>query len=164
MVGTFARGRPSAPLETGHNEAFASQFLTVPAESPVGSKKRARRQSTPDSASSASELERAADQRRGDAITVAWMLTAVFALAGEIVAILGLASLQFGIALGEDRIVRLVSQMALLVAVVAAAACLAITPLVYRFRDDPPPEAITYGTLLIAAAPFLTALAQWIYA
>lgn len=126
-------------------------------------KKRARSNS-PDSPPPKPELEKAADQRRGDAVTVAWMLTAVFALAGEIVTILGLASIQFEMGLGDDRLVRLVSQMAMLIAVVAAVACLALIPLVYRFRDDPPPEAVTYGTLLIAAAPLLTALAQWIYA
>lgn len=96
-------------------------------------------------------------------MTVAWMLTTVFALAGETVALLGLASISLGMSLGDDRVVRLVSQMALLIAVMAAVVCLALTPFVYRFRDDPPPEAVTYGAVLIAAAPLLTALAQWLW-
>jgi hypothetical protein len=128
----------------------------------VGSKKRSgRSQKRPASVPPKPSLQEAADQRRGEVVTVAWMLTAVFALAGEILAIVGLVAIRWGAPIGDGRVVRLVSQLALLVAVIAAALCLTLTPLVYRFREDPPPEAITYATLIIAAAPFLTALAQW---
>lgn len=103
-----------------------------------------------------------ADLRRGDAVTVAWMLSAVFALAGEVLALVGMIANSLGVQLGDARVVHLVSQLALLVAVVAAVLCLVLLPLVHRFRRDPPPEAVTYGTVAISLAPLVTMLAQWL--
>jgi hypothetical protein len=103
------------------------------------------------------EVEQAnAIEQRGEAITVAWMLTMLATTGADV--LLALAAIVFApmAKQAEDpRLAPILPQVMLLIASICGIVCLLLTPVVYRFRHDPPPLAITVFGVIASIVPLL---------
>ena len=110
-------------------------------------------------AKSVTDRERQPDEqesRGAVALTVAWMLTCMSTAAGLMVVLaLQLLMLAFPVAAGGFHPLGRVAGVLLAVALITGVCCVALTPLVYRVRQTPPPREITVGAVLIGIAPIV---------
>jgi hypothetical protein len=56
---------------------------------------------------------------------------------------------------GGDHPLGRIAGVLLFVAMTTGMVCLALTPLVYRIRETPPPRAITVGAVMIGLSPIV---------
>jgi uncharacterized membrane protein len=117
---------------------------------PVANKQRRRRRAT----CPGSDAAAAPEERRSVAITVVWML-ATLATVGAVAGSALVYSLTTALRPADPGLLQIVPGLLLLVGCCTGTLTLAVTPLVYRFRSDPPPRAIAVGAVLIAVAPWL---------
>lgn len=91
--------------------------------------------------------------------TVAWMLAMLSALLSEVLGILiRLLSVQFG----ASHRLELLSNVLLLVALVAGLVTLVLTPITLHVRSIRPPSVITISAVVIGAIPLVTVvLLMW---
>lgn len=103
-----------------------------------------------------SQQARPYDQRRGDAITVAWVVgTIACGLAGVIGGI-GIY-LTHGIQPGDQpRFWEILTPLMLFIAAITGLVVICLTPLVYIFRRTAPPIVITVVALVLALFPLVT--------
>lgn len=95
------------------------------------------------------------EDRRADAVTVIWMLTAVATLAA--VAVAGIARL-FVLAQGAAGLAplaRVLPGWFLFCGTVTGLLCLALTPVVYAVRKTKPPRSVTIVAVVIGILPLL---------
>jgi hypothetical protein len=96
------------------------------------------------------------EDRRGEAVTVAWMLTMLATTAANVLALVASLVMPTLVAKAESPgLALLLPRILLFIAAVTGAVCVVLTPLVYRFRRTPPPEAITAFGLIISILPVL---------
>lgn len=96
------------------------------------------------------------EDRRGEAATVAWMLTMLATTASNALALVAALIVPTLVANTEQPgLAPLLPRLLLFIAAVTGAVCVVLTPLVYRFRRTPPPEAITAFGLIISVLPVL---------
>jgi hypothetical protein len=96
------------------------------------------------------------ESRAAVALTVAWMLTCMSTAGGMFVVLgLRLLMLAFAAAAGGAHPLQRMAGVFLFVALMTGVMCLAMTPLVYRTRRNPPPQAVTVGAVLIGLAPIV---------
>ncbi len=102
------------------------------------------------------------EDRRAEAVTVAWMLAALFAFLAEVVGLL--ARIVMSALPERDELSPWLALpiLATSIAWVAGIVALLLTPLVYRFRKTPPPELITLFVVLVGLAPPVILLLQWL--
>jgi hypothetical protein len=112
-----------------------------------------RRQSLNDAPASPTET------RAADALTSAWMLTALNALVVQVLWIVLRALLHYNADLQKMQVV---ASLLLLVAVVLGIAVIVLTPIVYRVRRVPPPRSVSTAALLIGLSPVAAVLALWL--
>ena len=95
--------------------------------------------------------ESAGEDRRGDVVTVAWMLTMVATLGAELVG----AALRVlvGLMHSPPPTWQALPGLMLFTAAVTGLICLSLTPAVYRFRRVPPPTAITALAVSVSVLP-----------
>jgi hypothetical protein len=93
---------------------------------------------------------------RGDAISVAWMLT-MMATAGADVLSLVAHVIMPPLVAGADKpgLAPVLPRMLLLIAAMCGVVCLLMTPAVYHFRRSPPPLAITVFGAVASILPVL---------
>jgi hypothetical protein len=96
------------------------------------------------------------EDRRSEAVTVAWMLAIIATLGAEIVGGVSLLVTSDWNASAETR--SLLPGLMLFIAVVTGVICLLLTPLVHRFRRDPPPAPIQYVAVTASVLPILVAI------
>ena len=98
-----------------------------------------------------SRSESAVEDRRGEVVTVAWMLTMVATLGAELVG----AGLRVLVGLMDNPPPTWLALPGLMLftATVTGLICLALTPLVYRFRRVPPPTAVTALAVTVSVLP-----------
>jgi hypothetical protein len=97
--------------------------------------------------------------QRAEAVTVAWMLTMMATAGADVLGAIAAVLLMPMAARADDpRFAPLLPYVLLMIAVVSGLVCLLLTPLVYRFRADPPPRAITTFGLIVSLAPILLVL------
>lgn len=94
-----------------------------------------------------------------DAVTVAWTVSVTMVVACDLAAI---AAHLFLLNNPGQRSVVVLSQLLLFGGGVIGAASLALLPLVYRLRRDPPPTGFTVFAVCAAAAPILAIIARLI--
>lgn len=120
-------------------------------------KKPKKQKSKPRPELAATEINPATgEDRRGEAVTVAWMLTMLATTASNALALVT-ALIMPALAANAERpgLALLLPRILLFIAAVTGAVCVVLTPLVYRFRRTPPPEAITAFGLIISVLPVL---------
>jgi hypothetical protein len=98
-----------------------------------------------------------AEDRRTEAVTVAWMLT-VFA---TFIADIAMVVAHFVVSSLEEATevpshLRALPPLLLLIAACAGILCLALIYPTHVFRRDPPPRSITIFAVLVALAPLVT--------
>lgn len=96
------------------------------------------------------------EDRRAEAVTVAWMLSMLATTAADVMAMAMFAFLPliFAEAGGEEGMSPLVfPRLLLLIAACTGTVCVILTPLVYRFRRVPPPPVVTLFGLIVGIAP-----------
>jgi hypothetical protein len=96
------------------------------------------------------------EDRRAEATTVAWMLTMLATTAADALALAAwlIFPLLFDMTEEDAHMAVLVfPRLLLLIAALTGAACVALTPMVYRFRRVAPPPAITVFGLVASIAP-----------
>lgn len=96
------------------------------------------------------------EDRRAEAVTVAWMLTMLAttvadALSALMFAVLPALFAEAGQAEGMSPLVF--PRLLLLIAAFTGAACVCLTPFVYRFRRTPPPPSISAFGMVISIVP-----------
>jgi hypothetical protein len=96
------------------------------------------------------------EDRRGDAVTVGWMLAMMATAAGDVLALLA-AIIMPTIALQAEKpgLALALPQLLLFVAAVTGIVCVLLTPVVYKFRRVPPPPQITGFGLVVSVLPVL---------
>jgi hypothetical protein len=93
---------------------------------------------------------------RGDTITVGWMLTMLATTAADLLALVAFVIMPRLAAQAEEPGLTLaLPRLLLFIAAIAGLVCITLTPAVYRFRDDPPPQPITIFGLVVSAAPMI---------
>jgi hypothetical protein len=98
------------------------------------------------------------EDRRAEAVTVAWMLSMLAATGADLLsagAYLVLPRLYAQAAQDPGMSPLVFPRLLLLIAAVTGAACVALTPAVYRFRNEPPPLQITIFGLVVSIGPVL---------
>jgi hypothetical protein len=102
------------------------------------------------------------EDSRAEAVTIAWMLCALFTFCSEVVGLIAKIVLSYQGKLDERQAAwRLLPDITLVMGLATGMICLLLTPLVYRFRKTPPPDSITIVAVLVALAPLGTWLLQW---
>ena len=100
--------------------------------------------------------QRNAPEQRGEAITVAWMLTMLATTGADV--LLAIAAVLFAPIASQakdPRLAPMLPQVMLLIASICGIVCLLLTPVVYRFRRDPPPLTITVFGVIASIVPLL---------
>lgn len=131
-------------------------------------KKNKQKKRRPERAETAMEIDPATgEDRRAAAVTVAWMLTMLATTVADLLAVTMFVAmpLLFAQAAEEGGMSPLVfPRLLLLIAALTGAACVSLTPFVYRFRRVPPPPAITAFGLVASISPvvalFLTSISR----
>ena len=94
------------------------------------------------------------EDRRSVVITVAWMLTTFATLGAELASLFTSWLAPYVHAPpGKMNPFLLLPGLTFFVALVSGMVVLLLTPLVFKFREEPPPPVITVAALFIALAP-----------
>jgi hypothetical protein len=103
------------------------------------------------------------EERPAEAVTICWMLCALFTLCAEIIGLLGKVVFVYADA-ADPAMARwaLVPLVTLAIGLVSGTLAIALTPLVYRLRKTPPPDSVTIVVILIGLAPLATFAVQWL--
>jgi len=106
--------------------------------------------------STASKPQPPVEDRRGEALTVAWTLTMMATLGAEVVG----AAARGVMALSASPPTRLLAfpGLMLLTATVTGSLCLIMTPFVYRLRRVPPPTVVTTLAVTVSVLPIAIAV------
>jgi hypothetical protein len=108
--------------------------------------------------------EPAGEERRAEAITVIWMLTAVATLAAETVTLVARAVMWlFADADQLPVVARILPGWFLLCATLTGLLSLALMPVVYYTRRTPPPLSISIAVAVIGLAPLVIMIAGWLW-
>lgn len=99
------------------------------------------------------------EDRRSEAVTVAWTLSIIATLGAEIVGGVSLIATANWNA-GETR--SPLPALMLFIAFVTGVVCLLLTPLVHRFRRTPPPAPIRYVAVTASVLPILVAIMMFL--
>lgn len=99
------------------------------------------------------------ESRTADAVTVAWMLTALATLAAELFALLGWIAVAIA-ARGGQVPKEFVMLPALLtfIALVTGLVCLLLIPVTHRVRNVPPPRSVTIFAAFVGIMPTIVVL------
>jgi hypothetical protein len=105
-----------------------------------------------------------AENRSGEAVTVAWTLSFLATAGSDILALVLwlLGRLWPGAAVEQAGPWLMLPLLALFVAAVSGLVCLVLTPIVYRLRQVPPPRAVTVFALVVSGIPLGTTLSLFI--
>jgi heme/copper-type cytochrome/quinol oxidase subunit 2 len=95
------------------------------------------------------------DQRRGDAITVAWVISAIACGLAGVISGIGIFLTRDAQPGGQPTLWETLTPLMLFIAATTGLIVCCLTPLVYIFRRAPPPIAITVLTLAVALFPFI---------
>ena len=98
------------------------------------------------------------EDRRGEAVTVAWMLSMLAATGADVLAAGAFAIVPriYAQAAQDPGMSPLVfPRMLLLVAAVTGTVCVCLTPAVYKYRNEPPPLPITIFGLIASITPVI---------
>ena len=133
---------------TLHEDVFqGTRQIVSMSKTPVHSRQKRRRQ-TPES-------------RSAEAITVFWMMTTVATL----IAGLGAAFTKAIIFMQQTPTpaTETVLHILLWITLPTGALGLGVTPLVYRYRRQPPPRAVTYFAVAVSGLPWGIMLLSWAF-
>ena len=96
------------------------------------------------------------DDRRGDVVTVAWMLSTVACATAGGISALGIWMTRNAESDELRRgLIGTLTPLMLFTAAITGLIVVCLTPLVYIFRRTPPPMVITIGALTIALLPLI---------
>lgn len=95
------------------------------------------------------------EDRRGEAVTVGWMLTMLATAVADVLAFAAWLVVPILSGQGDARLMVL-PRLMLLIAATTGVVCILLTPVVYRFRYEPPPPPITLFGVVASVAPVLT--------
>jgi len=99
---------------------------------------------------------RADKDHRAEAVTVGWMLTTVATAAAELAGLVVFLLIRFASAGGAfPEPLRLFPSLMLFTALILGLVSLVLTPLVYHFRQTPPPISVTLVSATLAILPVL---------
>lgn len=103
------------------------------------------------------------ESRTADAVTVAWMLTALATLAAELFALLGWVAVAIA-ARGGQVPQEFVMLPALLtfIALVTGLVCLLLIPVTHRVRSVPPPRSVTIFAAAVGIMPTVVVLVTFL--
>ena len=121
----------------------------------------ARRKSRSSAETSAARTPRRSappEDRRAEAVTVAWMLAAVATLAAQLVALTARLVAGGAAAAAAPPVARILPGWFLICAFMTGLVCLVLTPIVYRVRRVPPPWPVTAGVIVISLTPLAALL------
>ena len=93
------------------------------------------------------------EDRRAEAVTVAWMLTMVATLGAQVVGAGVLVLLRF--MADPPQSLQAFPGLMLFTAAITGLICILLTPLVYRFRRVPPPPGITTLAVTVSLLPLV---------
>lgn len=102
------------------------------------------------------------EDRRSEALTVAWMLCALFAFCAEVGGLIVSILLASSPANESTEPAALLLVVASAISWVAGLLTLLLTPIVYRMRKTPPPAAIILMAMLIGLAPPVMLVIGWL--
>lgn len=100
------------------------------------------------------------ESRSAEAITVFWTTTLLATVLGEVGALLSRTIVALT---GAQGTLLLLSNLLLLIAAVTGLLCLALTPLVLRWRRVPPPAKITQFAVVFSLLPIVTLLVNLLF-
>jgi hypothetical protein len=95
------------------------------------------------------------DPRRGDAITVAWVISTLACALAGIIGAIGLYLTRGTDVAANATLWQTLTPLMLFIAATSGLLVLCLTPLVYLSRRTPPPPAITVVALVVAAFPLV---------
>lgn len=94
------------------------------------------------------------ETRTAEAVTVAWMLTALATLAAEFFALLGWAAVAVTARSGKVPVeFAMLPALLTFIALVTGLICLLLIPLTHRVRRVPPPRSVTVFAAVVGITP-----------
>lgn len=97
-----------------------------------------------------------AEDRRAEAVTVAWMLATVATFGAELMGVSVFLFLRFSSsATDAPAALRSLPPLMLFTALIVGLIALVMVPVVYQFRRVPPPRSATIISVLIASLPII---------
>lgn len=98
--------------------------------------------------------ERGAEERRSEAVTVAWMLAMLATTGANVLALLaGMIVPQLVSNSPQPGLAPILPRLLLFIAAISGTVCMLLTPFVYQFRRDPPPLPITAFGVVVCITP-----------
>ena len=101
------------------------------------------------------------ESQKAEAITVFWMTSLLATVIGEAGVLVTRSIVAF---IEPYPALQMLSGLLLLISCVTGILCLALIPLVLRWRRMPPPVAITRFAVVAGLAPWLTLIAVFLFA
>ena len=99
------------------------------------------------------------ESRTADAVTVAWMLTALATLAAELFALLGWIAVAIAARSGKvPQEVVMLPVLLTFIALVTGLVCLLLIPVTHRVRSVPPPRSVTVFAAVVGIMPSIVVL------
>lgn len=96
------------------------------------------------------------EDRRGEAVTVGWMLAMLATAAADVLAVVAAVVMPILAAnAANPGMSLLLPRLMLFVASITGLVCILITPVVYSFRQSPPPLPITLFGITVSLLPVL---------
>jgi hypothetical protein len=96
------------------------------------------------------------EDRRGDAVTVGWMLAMLATAAGDVLAaIAALIMPRVALSAEKPELALALPNLLLFVAAATGIVVVLLTPVVYKFRRVPPPPQITGFGFVVSVLPVL---------
>jgi hypothetical protein len=99
------------------------------------------------------------EDKRGDTVTVGWMLAMLATTAGDILAVIAaLVMPQVALSAEKPELALALPNLLLFVAASTGIVVMLLTPVVYKFRRTPPPPQITGFGFIVSLLPLLALL------
>lgn len=103
------------------------------------------------------------ESRTADAVTVAWMLTALATLAAELFALLGWIAVAVAARSGQvPREFVMLPVLLTFIALVTGLVCLLLIPVTHRVRNTPPPRSVTIFAAVVGIMPSIVVLVTFL--
>lgn len=101
--------------------------------------------------------------RAVEAMTVAWMLSFMASILGEVGTLISTVLLM-AVGRGKDTpgLLAMVPGVLWFVSIVTGTCCLVLTFVVYRLRAAPPPASLIRAAVIVGALPWLAILLTWV--